>query len=126
MNIWRFARPSDSKYATAVRCGTWEPKGMEICPKCSSSRQKRIQPLLIEQTHELSTWLYVNEIRKKLRRKLCKRCARTSEANCQGPQFFRYLQKKMHKKEIRLQNWRALLYNNNSRCFIKNNIIIQN
>jgi hypothetical protein len=48
MRIWRFADPSDEQYASAGRRGSWtEATGTGPCPECSSSRQTRVQPLIL-------------------------------------------------------------------------------
>lgn len=49
MRIWRFSNPSDYRFARAGRRGTWTPPDqVGVCPECTSSRQERVKPLVIE------------------------------------------------------------------------------
>lgn len=47
MRIWRFTTPSDDRYASAGRRGSWTDGNAGNCPECSSSRQTRTQPLIL-------------------------------------------------------------------------------
>lgn len=48
MKLFHFHDPGNNLFAKASRRGTWYPPGIKICPECSSSRQTRISPLIIE------------------------------------------------------------------------------
>jgi Protein of unknown function (Gmx_para_CXXCG) len=48
MKLFHFRDPQFYYFAQAIRCGTWHPQGIKICPECNTSRQKRISPLIIE------------------------------------------------------------------------------
>ena len=47
MRLWRFADPGDYRFAQASRRGAWS-QGAGLCPECSASHQKRVQPLILE------------------------------------------------------------------------------
>jgi hypothetical protein len=48
MRLWRFTSPVDDTFAEGGQRGSWSaPAGGRVCPECSSSRQSRIQPLLL-------------------------------------------------------------------------------
>ena len=47
MKLWIFRDPFDYRFARATRRGTWS-KSEGICPECTASGQRRIQPLIFE------------------------------------------------------------------------------
>jgi hypothetical protein len=49
MKIWRLMDPVDHNFAKAGLRGTWEPKGgQDVCPECTSTKQRRAKPLIFE------------------------------------------------------------------------------
>jgi len=49
MRVWRLSKPIDTRFASASRLGTWEPKAnTSVCPEGTATRQKRVSPLIIE------------------------------------------------------------------------------
>ena len=48
MRIWRFTSPGEHGFAEGGQRGVWSTAdGDGVCPECSTSRQRRIQPLML-------------------------------------------------------------------------------
>lgn len=49
MRLWRFSDPSDDRFASAGRRGSWtEAAASGLCPECGDSQQVRVKPLILE------------------------------------------------------------------------------
>jgi hypothetical protein len=48
MKLFHFHYYDPQVFTSAVRRGTWFPKGAKLCPTCHTSTQERIDPLVIE------------------------------------------------------------------------------